>query len=100
MTLQATLCASEHGCCGQLQLGEAFVEWGRFQRELQQAVWLGTFHGTFALGPDTVEGRYLAGEAWYAPLPALHEAAPIRALDLGLLRWLARGPFTGKRVAE
>eukprot|EP00927_Polykrikos_kofoidii_P051261 TRINITY_DN45049_c0_g1_i1.p1 TRINITY_DN45049_c0_g1~~TRINITY_DN45049_c0_g1_i1.p1 ORF type:complete len:446 (+),score=67.92 TRINITY_DN45049_c0_g1_i1:115-1452(+) len=158
MTFQAALCAARRGCCSRLFLGEAIVKWRRLQERLELCLWLGTFQGSFALGPDTVEGRYVAGEPWYAApgleaesetvseqlqrqavaerrnafglfeeadalfmaaldgldagvdepaggsysssMASLYEVAQIRTVDVGLLRWLARGLFSGATVAE
>lgn len=46
--------------CAASHLGVAAPE-----AQLQLVVWTGTFHGAFALAPDTVEGLYLVGEPWY-----------------------------------
>ncbi|CAK9104618.1 unnamed protein product [Durusdinium trenchii] len=59
--VQAALCARS-GCCQDWALGEAMLSWRRVQERMNLLLWLGTFQGSLALAPDTVEGRYLEGE--------------------------------------
>eukprot|EP00434_Breviolum_minutum_P018875 symbB.v1.2.016648.t1/scaffold1274.1/size127343/3 len=58
---QAALCA-RNGCCRRWALGEALLTWRRVQEKMNLLLWLGTFQGSLALAPDTVEGRFLGGE--------------------------------------
>eukprot|EP00913_Durusdinium_trenchii_P025777 g24193.t1 len=56
--VQAALCARS-GCCQDWALGEAML--GVWEERMNLLLWLGTFQGSLALAPDTVEGRYLEG---------------------------------------
>ncbi|CAJ1364478.1 unnamed protein product, partial [Effrenium voratum] len=61
---QAALCARS-SCCRSWSLGEALLCWRQVQERMNLLLWLGTFQGSFALAPDTVEGRFLGeGEGW------------------------------------
>eukprot|EP00933_Yihiella_yeosuensis_P033890 TRINITY_DN27497_c0_g1_i2.p1 TRINITY_DN27497_c0_g1~~TRINITY_DN27497_c0_g1_i2.p1 ORF type:complete len:361 (-),score=50.17 TRINITY_DN27497_c0_g1_i2:191-1273(-) len=77
MTWQASLCAHHTGCCSRLALGEALLKWREAQDRLNLLIWLGTFQGALALGPDTVEGRFVEGKAWYAELAERDEEESI-----------------------
>ncbi|CAE7345607.1 NEDD4 [Symbiodinium natans] len=62
--MQAALCAREKGCCKDLLLGKAMLTFRHAQEKMNILIWLGTFQGSFALAPHTVEGRYVQGDAW------------------------------------
>lgn len=46
------------------------------------------------------DAPHIANGIYASSMAALYEVAGIRTVDRGLLRWLARGPFAKRRVAE